>query len=1164
MHIERLEIFGFKSFARKTELVFGPELCVVMGPNGCGKSNILDAIRWAVGEQRMSLLRSTTLEDVIFKGSAGMKPLNFAEVSVQLANAQGLLSYDPKADRIKITRRTYRDGESKFFINGASVRLKDIRSILATVGLGDVGYAVIEQVMIDRILGGGAEERRILFEQAAGIAKYKTDKAATEHKLKATQEDLIRLDDILREISEQEAILKRQVRRARQYKNLQEKARQTEMALILGRLGRYNIQKEKISSEIAGLRAEEQKVSAQLADIVAKIQKIFAKRTEKERIRDEIAERRRKIERKIADAERDSAVLKEKIDNARNLILSADDTEKKLKMKIEKARGEIKRLEDAIVEFENRKNKIARQRENLLKKKSEVDKSLLKLKREISQIEGEEKKLREKLFELNNHIGFGKSERDNIVEQIKSLDERIATDRDELKNQIEIVQTSQDLLAKLEDKRKKLLGEINGIRKERTEVAEKLKGVNADVSLLSQRRSELMGRISQIESIISSGRDIGDGAKRLLSRRDKRIIGVLADLIDVDDENSAAVEQILGERVKFLVVETADDVLAAVENAPQNSGEIGFIILSELPEPTNIPDWFSASDRRLFSLISDAKILKNADLKDFKNSPTDEKVLVSTNGKVIRRRGELRIVLGKRRTGALAMRRQIAKMRSELADVDGKLNVLTEDKKTFSKKYSHLDENLSELDEELRNTEKKYSDAEREYQWAKARIEQLKKNIAQLEEQREEREISLKKLDENLNRWRSDAEKIGKSHDELLEKMEKLDDERKELERHSHELDEKISSNELANISNEGEIRHAGQDIEREKIAKQDAENEIAKLKKNIADAKKSIVEFEVKIAKRGEEIQKLFSTRDELEQEEEKVRREIEKIQEEADKMRKSERAVSQQRDELRLQLAELDKKLSAINASAEQMKNRALDEADAIPDSPQPISEEEERELVRKLENYKRRLQQEGSVNLEAEEQYAAVRQRLDFFNEQKKDILQSIGDLKQTISRLDQEAKRLFQETFEAARKNFKSVFTELFEDGEADILLEKPDEPLESDIIIKIKPAGKRQLSLSQLSAGEKALTALALLFGLYLVKPSPFCLMDEVDAPLDDSNVMRFLKLIRKFSDKIQFIVVSHNKRTLECADYLYGVSMERDGISKIVSIKMSDLKLQLE
>ncbi|RKZ27121.1 hypothetical protein DRQ29_03960 [bacterium] len=470
-------------------------------------------------------------------------------------------------------------------------------------------------------------------------------------------------------------------------------------------------------------------------------------------------------------------------------------------------------------------------------------------------------------------------------------------------------------------------------------------------------------------------------------------------------------------------------------------------------------------------------------------------------------------------------------------------------------------EKLETLSNEINS---KLTGAQREQTAISIQIENFQQSFDSSQQSLNSIDKQIGNNNDNISQWQTELEQIEELYDSIVIERDKLDGKIFQFEQNHRELDGKLAGKQVERVGIEGEIRTAENEIERSNITIADSEKKIGEIERAVKNAKITIDDSNSKVNELKAAVQKLFDESDKIEREREKIRAEMDECAEEISHRNKSERELSAKKDSIQETIATLNEKLAGNRALLEQIRTDAKREFGEIPSLNEQFTEKDEIRLQTKSINAKRRLEQSGGVNLEAEEQYDAVKNRLDFLIKQKTDITKSTDDLKQTIDRLDTEATRLFVETFEQARIKFKEIFAKLFEGGEADLLMKNSDKPLTSDILVKVKPAGKKTLHLSQLSAGEKAMTSLALLFGLYLVKPSPFCLMDEVDAPLDDANIGRFLTLVQKFSLNIQFIIISHNKRTLEHADFLYGVSMEQDGVSRIVSIKMSDLKLDLK
>ena len=1157
MYIERVEIYGFKSFARKTELVFGPGLCVIMGPNGVGKSNILDAIRWAVGEQKLSLLRSSLLEDVIFDGSAGQKPASFAEVSVQFAEAEGLLPYDPKADRIKITRRVYRDGDSKFFINNVPMRLKDIRGILATVGLGDVGYAVLNEGMINKIIGGSTEDRRMLFEQAAGIAKYKSDKRATELKLKATRADLVRIEDIIRELSEQEAILRRQVYRYRRYKKLRGEIAELETKLYGSKLAALTAEIKQLQQALARQKDLYEKISGELAEVSSEIQKLAAQRRELETRRDRIFQQRNKISSEIGAREQEIAVLEERIRHARETIANYSENSAQLSRTIQKGREDIK---NAGQLKQLAQKKIGEVEAEIKKIESEIDElsqKALKKRRELKEFEQDYEDLRRRIGEIDKNIAFARQENKKLAERLAEYERQIAEREKNIAEIEKSLRKYEQKLAELEGKREKFATDREKLSAEISELNEKIAQLRGQIVKYQNERAQTGGRIEELKRIVASGKDIGKNIAQVSRQPEKYgILGIVADMVEIEPEYSRVAEQIMGERVKFFVVETAADALAAVEKLPDNLGRVGFVILDELSPPENPPQWAKADDPRILALLDCAPTEEIL--------PPPKGVAFSPDGKFVRRRGELIAQIGVAPAGAITVRAQLTQLNRKLEKINSALAELENELAQLERTASEKSVQEGQIRRQMEEISAEISQIRQSQATVSERYKNFTRTIEELKSAREQISAQIEKNHENLKKWESQSAALSEKYEKILAEREKIEGDIEQISATIRQRENQISALTIERVNAENDLRSAENEISRAKLSIEQAQQQIAELEKSVRQARETIFVSEGKIADLKGEIEKLFARRERLQSEEENLLSEIEKLSRRISELRRRESELASQREKTQVEIAQIEGKIDGAQKLYEQIRREGETNLGFSPEEGEILPEEELQKIQTRIQNKRRQLEQYGGADEEIEEQYERVRQRLEFLNKQKEDITESISDLKATIRRLDSEARRLFMETFAQAREKFKQIFGQLFEGGEADLSLVDEDDPLTSDIAIKVKPAGKKTLSLTQLSAGEKALTALALLFGLYLVKPAPFCMMDEVDAPLDDANVERFLKLVRTFSKDIQFIIVSHNTRTLENADYLYGVSMEKDGVSRVFSVKMSDLQLQFE
>lgn len=1150
MYIEQLEIYGFKSFAVRTELRFGKGLNIIIGPNGCGKSNIFDAIRWVIGEQRLSLLRSSLLEHFIFKGSAAFKPLNFAEVSIEFAEARGLLPFDPSCDKVRITRRAYRDGGSQFFINGMPVRLKDVKSILAGVGLADISYAVMEQSMVQRVLSSSVADRRSLFEQAAGIARYKLDRNATQLKLNETQSDLMRLEDIIREVQEQEAILRRQVKKTRQYRKLLEQKEQLFARLVFGRIKHLENEKEKIQSELRDKNDELGKLRSSISSLRARVQSKRAKMDELSRERSNILDEISRVRKDIADSESKIKVLEERIRNAEAQLVSANEKKPRLLKQIEQSKTTIAEQREFIRKLDANLSEIDAEQSKVQQEAAKVNDSILKMRRKLREDEEKYSQLRQRLAQLENEIGFAKDELAKLDAEEKSM-------KGEIGNLNAKLADAQHEIADGTRRVEEVDGQIGEIEAQKETLKERIATLEAEINQHSQslnelrrKKAELSGKLDAVKANIKSisSLDKLDKSDEANKRQEGRIKGIVADFIQT--ENPQVLEAVLGEKLKFIVVENADDAQKVYEDNSESGDKYGFVILSELSDEGELPDWIKLTEPRLGALIGKIKIGDTID------KPMEGEVVVTKDGKKVRKMGEYVFRSGEVK-GILTQKMLLGKLENELEklgsrekELERKLSSLRVELNKAVEKVSVLASKADELMGERKDVEGRIRSFEMLCEEWRQQKKALENKIDQLKTRREN-------LREKLSVNEALVSKIRDEIDQLSETVENGRKEITELERQSRELESKLSALEIKRLSTENDIKNAQTEIQRQELAIKQANSELMALEAQIEEAKRTKESSKGEIKRTSENLKSLFSAETELQEKLASLDAKIGEMDSEIKGLTEKEREFETKREELSSKLTELEHYMGTLSGMLDELY-RERNKLSVELEEAEPLDDERAKEMQQRLERLERRIEQMGGVNLEAEEQYESVSRRLNFLKEQESDIKKSIMDLKRTIEHLDSEARRLFVETFEATRENFQQVFQELFEGGEGDIVLDKPDDPLESDILIKVRPTGKRFLNLSQLSTGEKALTALALLFSLYLVRPAPFCLMDEVDAPLDDANIRRFLSLINRFKERIQFIVITHNKLTIKEADYLYGVSMEQDGVSRVISVRMRE------
>ncbi len=1145
MFLAKLTIYGFKSFAKKTELSFSPGLSAVVGPNGCGKTNILDAIRWVIGEQKVKSLRSNTMQDVIFKGTREQKPMSMAEVQLKLKDCKGLLPYDPMEDTVVIGRRFFRSGDSEYLVNGRQVRLKDIQSILMGTGIGSSVYALIEQSMIQRILSGRKDDRRALFEEAAGIMKYKLDRRASEFKLKSTEDDLARLGDIISEVDKNVAFLKRQMRRAQDLKRLKDRASGLAVRIAFNEYGRIRASLTAAAKELSQKEEETALVHAKKTELETRRQTSSVDRDEKEAKSSKLAEALRKIESQIASAEKEHAVLEERILNAQSGI-----TTSKVVAETQSARAKdlTAQLDNASKSLETKKAEL----EGLKVNADEVADRLSQAERDLAALRKEVAENRRKLTDSETAAVRASANIDSTrsnIEMLSAQIEELSNRRTEAMAGLEAKQTAFALSAKDLESRQRKTAEakatfdnsertLESVRTEKTEASDK-------IGVLSAQIAGLRAKLGALQDALERG-ELDKSVRQRLAEQGGAL-GKIAEFFDTNNIPAPAIDLVLADLSRAWLVPNATSAEICARILSEAKASATLVVLDELPN--------SAEDtsKRLLAL-----------LEGFNTDESSEK-FVSKEGDYLRSPGIRKI--GKPAASPVTRSSELKSLRGEIAELEKAEKSARERytailaKETESKQaLDNARIALVETEKAFREAEKAHREAEFEIRSLEGALENFAANAEALEAQRQS---AIASLDE-LKNASAELEKTLISHREKLNLSLEAQERAEALVR---ERSKEATSRQMEFIRQRGEIENIERDFSRMELQRKEALDELARAEKRAVELQAELEASRADQAGFGDRIQELFIQKNSAEKE---LHEAMQDALEAGEALRKLDGAIREAANShAALEKIVLEKSLLKHDLELQggwikkNLQNEFSVDIDEV-EGEEGLSDLEEQRAKDQLDKLKQRIAEFGGVDPESEVKFNEEQARLEFMTSQREDLLEASRELKKTIRKLDNLAREEFMQTFEKTRLNFRQLFTELFEGGEADLKLEEGVDILEADIEIAARPRGKRFLSIDQLSAGEKALCALSLLFGLYKVKPSPFCMLDEVDAPLDDANVNRFLRLIRRFSDETQFILITHNKRTMEATDYLYGITMQERGVSKAISLKLADLALDFD
>ncbi len=1191
MYISKLELFGFKSFANKTVLKFDKGITGIVGPNGCGKTNTVDAIRWVLGEQKSSTLRSDKMESVIFNGTKKKKPLGMSEVSITFVNDDNSLPTD--YSEVTITRRIFRSGESEYLLNKNVCRLKDITNLFMDTGMATNAYSVIELKMVEGILNDKTGERRKMFEEAAGVNKYKHRRRLALKKLEDVKSDLTRVNDIVSEVEKNVRSLERQAKRADKYNVLQSELREKELNYAERRFAILFLKLNELNSELEQLKSSRTETDREIREI----------ETELIGIRNNVLETERKLRVKHQDIGR----IREKMHEAQKNISVAEERDSSLERNIERYKSEIEELQGQIEEtnfdIDETRIDINELQTEIEFKRKEIETNKDALEEKSNALKKAKEELSEKEKYLKNiEISYNQKKNtiDSVQKSIEKANSRIEQINSRIRNWTNQIAKTVGFIEQLEGEKAETEKLLRESEKELADKNEEKSNLEKKIRELQKKELEeksaftaLNDKIEFLQTLITNLEGVSKGSKFLIEHPEwtKKEKTLFADVGNADDDYRFALEAALKNVLNNLLVEDYNTLTEAVEYLKNNDlGKASFYLLDNPAEikksvfgkiddmlrsrkikklelEAGFIGWAAAHVKssekwqpyfeKVLFRTAIAKDLDSA-LELIKKYP--EVTFVTINGDLIRADGIIEAGSLPKLDETLFGRKQlIENLKKEREAREAKLEAAALEISTAEEKYSGMDlSGLSErgkrLFNELNNLEKQISKMEAEQERFNEQIAESHNEI--------NREVALVNESENeIVAYRKELDEIT----ELKEREEsKLADERRGLE----ELEKAFQ--EFASEQNKRMV-----ELERLNGSYQNKINHLAQMEKQLASIKATIVKREEAIENSRMEITAVKEiiednqlSLDDAKYELEKLLSERKEIETGLSTIKEKSSALEKRLNELRDLRAEASDKIHAIDMTKSKLGfekeslEKHINEEYSIRLELKTFEDNDDFDFEttgNEVHNLKEKIKNLGPINSLAYEEYQEEKERLDFLLTQRNDLTESEKDLVQSIKEINETAQQQFLETFEIIRENFKINFRTLFDPGdEADLVMEENDDPLEAKIEIVAKPKGKRPTTIDLLSQGEKTLTATALLFAFYLVKPSPFCILDEVDAPLDDANVDRFTRLIRKFSDKTQFIIVTHNKRTMEAADAMYGVTMVDEGISKLAGIKFNE------
>ncbi len=1228
MRLRKLVLHGFKSFADRTEFLFDQPVTCVVGPNGCGKSNVVDAVKWVLGEQSAKSLRGEAMLDVIFNGSGNRKPAGMAEVVLVFENPvrdDGTRILNLPVDEVAVGRRLYRDATSEYTINGQTSRLKDIRELFLDTGVGVDAYSVIEQGRVAQLLESNPQQRRIIFEEAAGISRFKVKKKETQRKLEKVDQNLLRVNDIVAEVDRRLRSVKIQAGRARTYQEYSTRLNEL-------RLG-YSLQEyHKLNEELTRVNTEKEETQFRVDDVagdLAKRQNELATTRDKA---DSVANSKQRAEHALVEAQahvraaqqsqeyatRQIAQIAEQVESLTHDSQVSKERQTEINTLLE---TESAALEQLTAELDNKRTEIEQ-------KQQAFKNDQLKLNELVNQIEKNKQSildLMRQLSRVSSRLASIEIERKNIAHQQERQGDRrrqVVTDIDAAQNLVA------ELAAKLVDVNQKISEqqlEQDNRKADASQLGQQIRSITEQLGSAKEHRSALVSRQKLLQDLEAKREGVSDAVKNVLKNREQSfpfVQGIVADLLRVDVEHAQAIESALDGRDQWLIVDSVDAV--AEETIKSLSGRVSFVARASSPCETEAYDWnqhpqrirlaidlvkFEDADRSIAqNLLGKTAVVDTMEdaVALHKNGPAGWRYVMSS-GAVLEADGILKAGPLGASMGLLSRRSELDSLILQIAETDERINQLSGELSASSQQAKHLEEQINELRNaiyqlnthrvELTSQSSQINDRltslNRELPLLEKELQNLLDQVGKLTTEEQTLSEQRQKLESDQTSLQQQIEAFSTQHVELVEQVKHLAEELTTCRVSLGQVQEKQLAVRQAVDRLRSQQSEIAQQIER-----------IARSIESIADRRGS-VEADLQKARHDEETH--LATVEELK---ESVTNLVAQLQAATEAVRELTGKVESIRGlhgELEQKLHALQLQSSELGVRRESLMNRTQDElqldvaakyqeaVDAhheaqklepdvqFPYSPGATNWEQIGAEIKELKDKIHRL---GNVNLDSIGEMDELEQRATFYATQLQDLATSKLQLEQLIDEINRESGIRFEQTFNAVRENFQNLFRKLFGGGSADVYLElevddveamkaakeaalpgepipvmrKTVDPLDAGIEIIARPPGKKPVSISQLSGGEKAMTCIALLMSIFKSKPSPFCILDEVDAPLDEANNVRFGLIVQEFLSLSQFIIITHHKRTMQIGDVLYGVTMQEQGVSKRVAVKFDQVK----
>ncbi|MGD2154609.1 MAG: AAA family ATPase [Gemmatimonadales bacterium] len=1157
MKLVGIDFHGFKSFADSADIRFHDGITAIVGPNGCGKSNVADGLRWVLGEQRPTAIRGSRMEEAIFQGTARRKPIHRAEVILRLSNEDHLLPVP--YEEVEIGRTVYTGGDSEYRLNGTLCRLRDIQDLCRDTGLGANAYAIIEGRMVDAILSDKAEERRAMFEEAAGIGRYKERRRIAARRLDEADADLARVDDLISEVGTKVRSLARQRGRAKRYLEMRERKLALELALAHAELAKLQGRHRDIEAELESLAEARVRDATQIRTTEAEHESLKTRLTDLERERADSARRLMAVRDRLAERERVRLLAEERVRNASARLDQLSAERRELEERQETLRTEVDRLQEVV---EERKSALSALRDELARHEiglAEVSERRQAMEAAEAAVESERQAYRERRAQLQARGEAARAEAKELDRRLEDAERRLAAASQARERAAQAEDEARREAARAEERREQLAGELGRGRERLTAAQARQEELRGRQAALAERIEATAALIEDLTPLTVGEEGLNPAVQAALAQADRLgVRGVLGRGIEVPEAFADGLEAYLGAYMEGLIV---DDGAAAhrVRRWFQDEydGPGGLVILPldrldpyagigvELPPGLRVSGPAAPWIRQLLRGVS------------LRGDPPEGREAWIGRRESLDAQGVLRLGRPYAGGGLLARRAELERLRAQLAELESQSQSVKTELRACEDQLGSATAEVQRLTAEARLAEE---DAGR----LAARAEAAAERIARAQDDsgtaretvdrlRQERAAALQRQTaehDALRTLRPASDTTAPDPEELAAVRDQWEVQR-----------ERVTEIQLNEARAAAALDRAEREFRSQQGSLRDADERLQRLGRESDELNDTLARSQQEIESAAADLETLFAEREssergarEMDERAEAMRLKVNELETALRRAQQEERGHAERRHELELERMQIDADLKRTRERLEDEWGRPFEQ---LAEEVEP-ADGEPAALRAELTEIAGRLGGIGLVNMLAEEEYREERERLEFLEDQRADLAKARDDLRSTIRQINETASVAFLETLEQIRANFKRTFATLFQGGECDVWLESPDDPLDSPVEISASPGGKRTQRIHLLSGGERALTALALLFAIYLVKPSPFCVLDEVDAPLDETNIRRFVAMLEEFKPSVQFIVITHNPVTIEAADWIYGVTMEEPGVSKVVGVEFSE------